>query len=102
MGFIHTLYYYQVQKSLDDARKEKEKKKEEERQRRPIDYKNSNSIPRYSHDRLGDHSPSSIVEQRKMRERNREEGNYTSSHSDFSNVDDVDIEEAFEDGLMGG
>lgn len=92
MGFIHTLYYYQVQRSLDDARKEKEKEQEEKRKQ-----SGQPKPARYNMNRGYDHSPASIIEQRKLREENRRKQQSSSS----SNVSDVDIEEAFED-AMGG
>lgn len=75
MGFIHTLYYYQVEKSIEDAKKEEARIAKEKQQN---------------------------IRNSRINRRNQLMGKPTvsnkpaaSSYSDSSNIDADDLEEAF-------
>lgn len=69
MGFIHTLYYYQVEKSIEDAKKEeariaRENQQKSKNARRRLPPSNSNSYA-------------------------------GSTNSDYANIDAEDLEDSF-------
>lgn len=77
MGFIHTMYYYQVEKSKEDA------KKEEARIARERQQQNKNARMNRRQQLMGKRN--SRVKQ--------PAANYSSG--DYANIDDDDLEEAF-------
>lgn len=77
MGFIHTLYYYQVEKSIEDAKKE-EARIAKEKQEKAIEDR------RTRRQRLMG-KPSNIPKPIAK----------SSSYSDSANIDAEDLEEAF-------
>lgn len=79
MGFIHTMYYYQVEKSKEDAKKEEARIAKERQQQ------NKNARINRRQQLMGRQPNNSRVKQ--------SAANYSSS--DYANIDDDDLEEAF-------
>lgn len=105
IGFLNSLWYqqYLIQKSKND-----EEKKKAELQRKQKEKENSIYVPtekdiRPYNGKLGSHSPSSLIEQRREKEKNRQkqkESNF--DVNSLANVTDADFEDAIEDTMEGG
>lgn len=94
MGFIHTLYYYQVEKSMEDAKRERKRVREEKTRKK---YEALNNKSKAMFDRA---YPASRKERIRQQQRNntksvnKQQPSYT--NDDLKNVTEDDLEEAFD------
>ena len=80
MGFIHTMYYYQVEKSKEDAKKEEARVAKERQQQ------NKNARINRRQQLMGKRPNNPRVRQQSA-------ANYSSG--DYANIDDDDLEDSF-------
>lgn len=94
MGFIHTLYYYQVEKSMEDAKRERKRVREEQTRKK---YEALNNRSKAMFDRAYPASRKErIRQQRTLKPVKQQQQVNSVNNNDLKNVTEDDLEDAFD------
>lgn len=94
MGFIHTLYYYQVEKSMEDAKRERKRAREEQTRKK---YEALNNRSKAMFDRAYPASRKErIRQQRTLKPVKQQQQVNSVNNNDLKNVTEDDLEDAFD------